>query len=103
MQTIEERLKAMNLHKVQKKGDELSSQEYEKEIIVQYKKRKSTLPNITSPAMMEVCEVRDECPFDTYPFLMQYRVNKNLDDISRKYLNEINEISVNEYGGEKNH
>ena len=49
--------------------------------------------------MMEGCEVRDECPDETSPVVMEYYVNKNLDDISRKYLNDINEIGVNEEGG----
>ena len=33
--------------------------------------------------MMEICEVRDECPDDTYPVLMGNFVNKNLDEIHR--------------------
>ena len=61
-------------------------------------KRKSKLPKITSPAMMEVYEVIYECPDDTYPLSMAYCVNKNLDDITRKYLNEKNEIGVYEEG-----
>ena len=49
--------------------------------------------------MMEVFEVRDEYPDDTSPVVMDYFFNKNLDDISREYLNDINEIGVNEEGG----
>ena len=37
--------------------------------------------------MMELCEVGDEFPDDTYPVLMEDCVNKNVDDITRKYLN----------------
>ena len=48
----------MNLHRVQKKRDKFSSQEYDKYITVQYKNRKATLPNIIYPSMMEICEVR---------------------------------------------
>ena len=67
----------MNLHMVQKKGYYLSSQQNEQEVIVPYKnnkaillenkmpmtcmmKWKATIPKITSPAMMEECEVIDE-------------------------------------------
>ena len=60
----------MNLHRIQKKGDELSSQEYNKNITVQFKKRKATLTSITSPAMMDICEVIDECPDEASQFLM---------------------------------
>ena len=62
---------------------------------------KSTIPKITSPVMMELCKLRDEFPHDTYPVVMEYCVNKNLDDISRKYLNDMNDIGVNEEGREK--
>ena len=62
-------------------------------------KRKAKLPKITSPAMMEVCEVIYECPDDTSPVVIEDCVNKNLDDITRKYLNEINQIGVDEEGG----
>ena len=55
----------MNLHRVQKKGEELSSQEYDKDRTVQYKKMKATIPKITSPDIMDICEVRDECPDGT--------------------------------------
>ena len=33
--------------------------------------------------MMEVCEVRDECPDDTSPVVMEYYVNNNLYEIHR--------------------
>ena len=33
--------------------------------------------------MMEICEVRDECPVDTYPVVTEYCVNKNLDETNR--------------------
>ena len=50
-----------------KKGEEWTSQEYEKYRTVQYKKRKAKLSKITSPAMMAIFEVIDECTDDTYP------------------------------------
>ena len=56
METIEESLKVMNLHRVQKKGEKLSSQEYNKDRIVQHKNRKATLPKIASPAKMNTSE-----------------------------------------------
>ena len=43
----------MNLRRVQKQN---SSQEYDKERTVQHKKRKSTLPKIAYPDMMDICE-----------------------------------------------
>ena len=53
-------------------------------------KRKSTLPKITSPAMMEVCEVIYEGHGDTSPVVMEDFLNKNQNYITKKYLNEIN-------------
>ena len=38
--------------------------------------------------------VMDECQDDTSIAMMQDCVNKNLDNINRKHLNEINEIGV---------
>ena len=68
----------MNLHRVQKKEDKLSSQYYDKDRTVQYKKRKAILPSITPPDTMEICEVRYEYPDNTSPVLMENCVNKNL-------------------------
>ena len=51
--------------------------------------------------MMEICEKTDYWPDYTYPIVMENYVNKNLDDVFRKVLNEISEIVVNEDGGEK--
>ena len=59
------------------------SQEYEKDKTVQYKSRKETLPNITSPAMMDICEVKDECPDGKSPVVVEYCVNKNLYETHR--------------------
>ena len=59
------------------------SQEYDKENTVQYKKSKATIPNITLPAMMEVCELRAEFSDDTSPVFMEDCVNNNLDEIHR--------------------
>ena len=73
----------MNLYMVLKKWHKLSSQEYDKEITVKYKKSKATLPKIIFPDMMEVCEIIDECPYDTYPGVMEECFNNNLDEICR--------------------
>ena len=70
----------MNLHRVLKKGEELSSQKYENDRTVQYKNIKAILPNITSPDVMATCEVRYEYPYDSYPVVMEDFVNKNLDE-----------------------
>ena len=83
METIEERLKEMELHRVQKKWEELSSQEYDKYRTVQYKKRKATLPKITIPAVVEICDVRDKYPDDSYQVVMEDCVNNNLDETHR--------------------
>ena len=97
-------MKEINLHRV-KKGDELSSQDYEQEITVKQKnkktlllknnipltgimKRKETLPRIIYPSIMEVCGIIMKFPDDTYPVFMEDCVNKKLDDINRKDLNE---------------
>ena len=73
MKTIEEMLKAMNLHRVQQKGDKGLSQEYEKDRTVQHKKRKATLPKIAYPDMMDICEA--EFQDDTSPVDMEEGVN----------------------------
>ena len=53
-----------------------------------------------TPQYHIIYEVRYECPDDTYPFVMEYCVNRNMDDTTRRDLNEINEIGVDEEGGE---
>ena len=68
---------------VQKKGEELSSQEYDKDRTVQYKNRKETLPEITSPAVVEICEVRYKYPDDLSLVMMEDCANKNMDEIYR--------------------
>ena len=45
------------------------------------KRGKAILPNITSPNVMEICEVRYACPDDTYPVAMEDFANKDLDEI----------------------
>ena len=65
----------MNLRGVQKNRRILVS--------VQYKKRKATLPNIASTAVVEICEVRYEYSDDSSPVMMEYFVNKNLDETHR--------------------
>ena len=67
----------MNFHRVQKKGEELSSQQYDRDRTVQYKKIKATLPKITSPAVMVTCEVIDEYPDDSSRVVAENYVNKN--------------------------
>ena len=77
METIEERLKEMNLHRV-KKRRKLSYQEYDKDITVQYKKRKATLTKIKSPAKMDTSEA--EFSDDTSPIEKEEGVNDRKDD-----------------------
>ena len=52
VETIEERLNEINLDRVQKEWENLSSQEYDKDRTVQHK----TLPKIASPAKMNTSE-----------------------------------------------
>ena len=59
------------------------SQEYHKDRTVQYKKRKATPPNITSPAMMEICEVRYEYTDDSSTVVIEDFVNINLYETHR--------------------
>ena len=47
---------------------------------------KATLPNITSPAVVEICEVRDEYPDDSSPVVMKDFVNNNLDANTQRYF-----------------
>ena len=49
------------------------SQEYDKYRIVQYKNREATLPKITSPAIIDICEA--EYPDDTSPVEMEEGLN----------------------------
>ena len=46
-------------------------------------KGKATLPNITYPDMMEVCEVIDKLLYDTSPVVMEDYVNYEHDDSIR--------------------
>ena len=48
------------MRRVQKKGQNLSSQEYYNNATVQHKKRKATLCKIVSPAMIDTCEEDDK-------------------------------------------
>ena len=89
VENIEERLEEINLYRVYKKREELSSQEYDKDRTVQYKNRKTTLPNITSPAVVEICEVRYEYNDNSSPAGMEDCVNDNLDETHR-YIYEHN-------------
>ena len=86
MENIEERLKAMNLHMVQRKGEKLSSQWYDKDITVQQKKRKAILPKITSPSMMDKCEA--ELLYDISPIEKEEGVNDRNYDKNKTYDEE---------------
>ena len=65
------------------------SQEYQNDRTVQYKKRKATLPKITSPAVVATCEVRYEYPDDLSTVVMEDCVNKKLDETHIDILNMI--------------
>ena len=67
------------------------SQEYEKDRTVQYKNRKATLPKITSPDLMDICEA--ECPYDTSPIDMEEGVNNKNDDKNGKMMRKKRQIS----------
>ena len=69
------------------------SQEYEKDKTVQYKSRKETLPKITSPAMMGICEVRDKFPDGTSPDVMEDFLNKNLCETNKEISEHDNETN----------
>ena len=56
VETIGKRFEEMNLNRVQQKGDKGFPQKYEKYRTVQHKKRKATLPRITSPDIMDIRE-----------------------------------------------
>ena len=45
--------------------------------------------------MMKICEVRNECPDNTYPFVIEDCVNNNLDEIHRDITEH--EIETNRY------
>ena len=83
MENIEERLNETNLHRVPKKGENLSSQEYDKDRKVQHKKRKATLPNITSTAKMNASEA--EFSDETSPIDKEEGVNDRKYDKNEKY------------------
>ena len=50
MESIEVRVNEINLERVHKKGEKISSHEHDKDRTVQHKKRKGILPKIASPA-----------------------------------------------------
>ena len=76
----------MNLDRVQKKGEKLSSHEYDKYRTVQHKKRKGTLPKIASPAKMN----KSAAYFSdkTSPIEKQEGVNDRKDDKNKKHFEE---------------
>ena len=47
-------------------------------------------------------QVINEYPYGTYPEMIYYCVNKNLDDKNKNDLNEVNEIGVDGEEGERN-
>ena len=65
-------------------------------------KEKATIPNITSPAMMDVYEVINKFPDETSPVVIEDSVNGEHEDGIRKYLvdknytkkNEVRELSI---------
>ena len=61
----------------------MSSQEYDKNITVQHKKMKATLPKIVSPAMMDTCEA--ELSDDISPIDNEEGVNYRKCDKNKKY------------------
>ena len=73
----------MNLRRVQNKGEKWSYQKYDKDITVQQKKRKATLPKITSPAKMNTSEV--ELSDETSPIQNEEGLNDRKDDKNKKY------------------
>ena len=73
----------MKLDRVQKKGENFPSQEYDKDRIVQYKKRKATLPRIAFPAKMNTSE--EELSVDTYPIEQEESANDIKDDKNKIY------------------
>ena len=80
MGIIEERLNEINLDRVQKKGEKVSSREYDKDITVQHKNRKGTLPKTTSPAKKNIsdAEFSDEIsPIDKEKGVHNIKDEKN--------------------------
>ena len=75
--------KKWTLHRLQKKGEIFSSQEYNKDRTVQYTKRKASLPNITFPAIIDTCEA--EFSDDMSPIEKKEGVNDRKDDKNKKY------------------
>ena len=60
-----------------------------------YDTRKSTLPKITSPDMMEACKVIYKCLDDTSPVVMYDYINYEYEDSIRKVLVEKNDAKEN--------
>ena len=73
----------MNLDRVQKKGEILSSHEYDKDRTVKHKKRKGTLPKIASPANMNTSEA--ELSDGISPIEKEEGLNYIKDDKNKKY------------------
>ena len=74
----------MNLHRVQKKGEKLPSQEYVKDRTVQHKKRKATPPKIASPDNMNTSYT--EFSDDTSPIETEDGVNDRKDDKNKNMM-----------------
>ena len=73
------------------------SQEYDKDRTDKYKNRKATqFLKIASPAVVEVCKIRNEYPDDSSPVVMEDCVNKNLDETHRDIYEHDIETNLNE-------
>ena len=74
----------MNLDRVQKKGEKLSSREYDKVRTVQHKNRKGTLPNIASPAKINTSE--SESSDENYPIEKEEGLNYRTDEKNKNMM-----------------
>ena len=70
-------------------------QENDKDRTVQYKRSKTTLPKITSPAVVETCEVGDEYIDESYPVVMKDYLNNKLDETHKDISEHDIETNLN--------
>ena len=82
VESIEARLNEINLERVQKKGEKLSSHEHDKDRTVQHKKIKGALPNIASTVKKNTSEV--DLLDDTSPIEKEEGVNDRKDGKNEK-------------------
>ena len=71
------------MDRVQKKGENFSSHEYDKDRTVQHKNRKGTLPKIASPAKTNTSDT--ELSDETSPIDKEEGVNDRKDDNNKRY------------------